>query len=147
VHNDVSPVLAQTFTDPFTVFSAKRFPGVPGEFKRFKLTVALLNIYLLDTTALSIAFGNQGQKIPLVSFLIHSFFFLHLPPSFSVIFLVYPAKERKTFFYQLFPRKAQTDANILPSLSFCQRNRHGPAKRRQRNSSSAEEDDSDEDAE
>ncbi|KAF7775707.1 hypothetical protein Agabi119p4_4100 [Agaricus bisporus var. burnettii] len=47
VHNDVSPVLAQTFTDPFTVFSAKRFPGVP------------------DTTALSIAFGNQGQKIPL----------------------------------------------------------------------------------
>ncbi|CAA7260087.1 unnamed protein product [Cyclocybe aegerita] len=47
VHNDVSPVLAQTFTDPFTVFSAKRFPGVP------------------DTTALSIAFGNQGQKLPL----------------------------------------------------------------------------------
>jgi hypothetical protein len=30
VHNDVSPVLAQAFTDPFTVFSAKRFPGVPG---------------------------------------------------------------------------------------------------------------------
>ncbi|KXN92292.1 hypothetical protein AN958_08523 [Leucoagaricus sp. SymC.cos] len=49
VHTDISPVLAQTFTDPFTVFSAKRFPGVP------------------DTTALSIAFGNQGQKIPLVS--------------------------------------------------------------------------------
>jgi hypothetical protein len=24
-------VLAQTFTDAFTVFSAKRFPGVPGE--------------------------------------------------------------------------------------------------------------------
>ncbi|KAF5322784.1 hypothetical protein D9619_000603 [Psilocybe cf. subviscida] len=48
VHNDVSPVLAQTFTEQFTVFSAKRFPGVP------------------DTTALSIAFGNQGQKLPLV---------------------------------------------------------------------------------
>lgn len=36
VHNDVSPVLAQTFTDPFTVFSAKRFPGVPGEFTRLE---------------------------------------------------------------------------------------------------------------
>ncbi|GLB34061.1 putative velB [Lyophyllum shimeji] len=47
VHNDVSPVLAQTFTDAFVVYSAKRFPGVP------------------DTTALSIAFGNQGQKLPL----------------------------------------------------------------------------------
>ncbi|TEB35746.1 hypothetical protein FA13DRAFT_1788354 [Coprinellus micaceus] len=47
VHNNVSPVLAQTFTDSFTVYSAKRFPGVP------------------DTTALSIAFGNQGQKLPL----------------------------------------------------------------------------------
>jgi len=47
VHTDVSPVLAQTFTEPFAVFSAKRFPGVP------------------DTTALSIALGNQGQKLPL----------------------------------------------------------------------------------
>lgn len=47
IHTDISPVLAQTFTEPFTVFSAKRFPGVP------------------DTTALSIAFGNQGQKLPL----------------------------------------------------------------------------------
>jgi len=47
VHNDVSPVLAQTFTKQFTVYSAKRFPGVP------------------DTTALSIALGNQGQKLPL----------------------------------------------------------------------------------
>ncbi|PIL37344.1 hypothetical protein GSI_01037 [Ganoderma sinense ZZ0214-1] len=47
VHTDMSPVLAQTFTDPFVVFSAKRFPGVP------------------DTTALSIALGNQGQKLPL----------------------------------------------------------------------------------
>ncbi|KLO05346.1 hypothetical protein SCHPADRAFT_911105 [Schizopora paradoxa] len=42
-----SPILAQTFTEPFIVYSAKRFPGVP------------------DTTALSIAFGNQGQKLPL----------------------------------------------------------------------------------
>jgi len=47
VHTDVSPVLAQTFTESFTVYSAKRFPGVP------------------DTTALSIALGNQGQKLPL----------------------------------------------------------------------------------
>ncbi|KAF8663496.1 hypothetical protein AX16_001064 [Volvariella volvacea WC 439] len=47
VHNDVSPVLAQTFTDPFIVYSAKKFPGVPA------------------TTALSIAFGSQGQKLPL----------------------------------------------------------------------------------
>ncbi|TFK55605.1 hypothetical protein OE88DRAFT_639058 [Heliocybe sulcata] len=47
VHTTHSPILAQTFTDPFTVFSAKRFPGVP------------------DTTPLSIAFGNQGQKLPL----------------------------------------------------------------------------------
>ncbi|KAH7930656.1 hypothetical protein BV22DRAFT_1054359 [Leucogyrophana mollusca] len=48
VHTESSPVLAQTFTEPFVVYSAKRFPGVP------------------DTTALSIAFGNQGQKLPLV---------------------------------------------------------------------------------
>ncbi|KAJ7167483.1 velvet factor [Mycena filopes] len=47
VHTSVSPVLAQIFTEPFTVFSAKRFPGVP------------------ETTALSIAFGNQGLKLPL----------------------------------------------------------------------------------
>ncbi|KAI0089059.1 velvet factor-domain-containing protein [Irpex rosettiformis] len=47
VHTDQTPVLAQTFTEPFVVFSAKRFPGVP------------------DTTALSIALGNQGQKLPL----------------------------------------------------------------------------------
>ncbi|KAJ7498605.1 velvet factor [Mycena latifolia] len=47
VHTTVSPVLAQIFTEPFTVYSAKRFPGVP------------------ETTALSIAFGNQGLKLPL----------------------------------------------------------------------------------
>ncbi|KAF8514811.1 velvet factor [Hysterangium stoloniferum] len=47
VHTGISPVLAEIFTEPFTVYSAKRFPGVP------------------DTTALSIAFGNQGQKLPL----------------------------------------------------------------------------------
>ncbi|KAJ1308898.1 hypothetical protein OPQ81_004585 [Rhizoctonia solani] len=42
-----APILAQTFTDPFTVYSAKRFPGVP------------------ETTPLSVAFGTQGQKLPL----------------------------------------------------------------------------------
>jgi len=47
VHTNVSPVLAQVFSEPFTVYSAKRFPGVP------------------ETTALSIAFGNQGLKLPL----------------------------------------------------------------------------------
>jgi len=46
-HTNVSPVLAQAFTEPFMVYSAKRFPGVP------------------DTTALSISFGSQGQKLPL----------------------------------------------------------------------------------
>ncbi|KAF7290956.1 Velvet domain-containing protein [Mycena chlorophos] len=47
VHTSVSPVLAQIYSEPFIVFSAKRFPGVP------------------ETTALSIAFGNQGLKLPL----------------------------------------------------------------------------------
>ncbi|KAK7676886.1 hypothetical protein QCA50_020142 [Cerrena zonata] len=47
VHVESSPILAQTFTQPFIVYSAKRFPGVP------------------DTTALSIALGSQGQKLPL----------------------------------------------------------------------------------
>jgi len=47
VTTGTTPILAQTYTEPFTVYSAKRFPGVP------------------DTTALSIAFGNQGQKLPL----------------------------------------------------------------------------------
>ena len=31
VHNHVSPILAQTYTLAFDVFSAKRFPGVPGK--------------------------------------------------------------------------------------------------------------------
>jgi hypothetical protein len=31
VHNDVSPILAQTYTQAFDVYSAKRFPGVPGK--------------------------------------------------------------------------------------------------------------------
>ncbi|KAF7975105.1 hypothetical protein HWV62_10383 [Athelia sp. TMB] len=55
-HVDQSPILAQTFTEPFMVFSAKRFPGVP------------------DTTALSISFGSQGQKLPLVSMPITPFY-------------------------------------------------------------------------
>ncbi|KAG9015540.1 hypothetical protein FRB94_000145 [Tulasnella sp. JGI-2019a] len=47
VHEHVSPVLAQTFTEAFVVFSAKKFPGVPA------------------MTALSLEFGKQGQKLPL----------------------------------------------------------------------------------
>jgi Velvet factor len=31
VHNNVSPILAQTYTQAFDVYSAKRFPGVPGK--------------------------------------------------------------------------------------------------------------------
>lgn len=34
----VSPILAQTFTDSFTVFSAKRFPGVPGISQSFVMS-------------------------------------------------------------------------------------------------------------
>ena len=72
VHTDVSPVLAQTFTEPFVVFSAKRFPGVPGkEARRLEILGSLVadvpSLPSSDTTALSIALGNQGQKLPLVS--------------------------------------------------------------------------------
>ncbi|KAI0032953.1 velvet factor-domain-containing protein [Vararia minispora EC-137] len=79
-----APVLAQTFTDAFDVYSAKRFPGVPGT-SSFALplppewrapnpystapypfrSAPLTNERAVDTTALSIAFGNQGQKLPL----------------------------------------------------------------------------------
>jgi hypothetical protein len=47
VHTAVSPVLAQTFTDEFRVYSAKKFPGVP------------------EMTPFSLALGSQGQKLPL----------------------------------------------------------------------------------
>lgn len=43
VHNDVSPVLAQTFTEQFTVYSAKRFPGVPGTYSNFTSIFILLS--------------------------------------------------------------------------------------------------------
>ena len=77
MHGEVSPVLAQAFTEPFTVYSAKRFPGVPGKIKTsvksfYSPTLTLTALpptrMNVDTTALSIAFGNQGQKLPLVSF-------------------------------------------------------------------------------
>lgn len=48
VHENVSPVLAQTFTEQFTVFSAKKFPGVP------------------PMTALSLEFGKQGMSIGVI---------------------------------------------------------------------------------
>ncbi|KAJ7068583.1 velvet factor-domain-containing protein [Mycena amicta] len=66
VHTSVSPVLAQIFSEPFTVFSAKRFPGVPGTLLLGSFCFQMLNLRL-ETTALSIAFGNQGLKLPLVS--------------------------------------------------------------------------------
>ncbi|KAG8906128.1 hypothetical protein FRB99_007518 [Tulasnella sp. 403] len=47
ISEGISPVLAGTFTNPFTVYSAKKFPGVP------------------PMTALSLEFGKQGQKLPL----------------------------------------------------------------------------------
>lgn len=49
-------MLAQTFTDAFVVYSAKKFPGVPA------------------MTALSLEFGKQGQKLPLVSDCNHTFY-------------------------------------------------------------------------
>lgn len=42
-----APVLAACFSDPFTVFSAKKFPGV------------------CESTALSKCFAAQGVKIPI----------------------------------------------------------------------------------
>ncbi|KZV69887.1 hypothetical protein PENSPDRAFT_753052 [Peniophora sp. CONT] len=49
INTGFSAVLSEVYSQPFDVHTAKRFPGVP------------------DTTALSIAFGNQGQKLPLRS--------------------------------------------------------------------------------
>jgi hypothetical protein len=60
VHNDVSPVLAQTFTEQFTVFSAKRFPGVPGTWG-FRIIVAI------DYGGLCILINNQPFLFPFVS--------------------------------------------------------------------------------
>jgi Velvet factor len=81
VHNGVSPILAQTYTQTFDVYSAKRFPGVPGEFLRSRLLFTYPPLsknfsdwkHVADTTALSIAFGNQGQKLPLVRILSNIF--------------------------------------------------------------------------
>lgn len=48
-HGNVEPVLAEAYTEPFEVMSAKRFPG------------------MLDPTPLSRAFAKQGLRIPTVS--------------------------------------------------------------------------------
>jgi hypothetical protein len=50
-HTDVSSVLAQAFTDPFMVYSAKRFPGVPGEYLMF-------NNFLLPNATMDYGNGN-----------------------------------------------------------------------------------------
>jgi hypothetical protein len=42
-----SPILATAFSDPFTVYSAKKFPGV------------------IESTPLSKCFAQQGIKIPI----------------------------------------------------------------------------------
>jgi hypothetical protein len=44
---DKTPMLSSCFSDPFTVYSAKKFPGV------------------IESTALSKCFAQQGIKIPI----------------------------------------------------------------------------------
>ncbi|KAJ4340541.1 hypothetical protein N0V87_002526 [Didymella glomerata] len=46
-YGDKTPMLASCFSDPFTVYSAKKFPGV------------------IESTALSKCFAQQGIKIPI----------------------------------------------------------------------------------
>lgn len=38
IHMGSSPILAQAFSEPFTVYSAKRFPGVPGMFRYHRIS-------------------------------------------------------------------------------------------------------------
>lgn len=47
LNQDKARILASCFSDPFTVYSAKKFPGV------------------IESTPLSKAFANQGIKIPI----------------------------------------------------------------------------------
>lgn len=47
LNNGTAPVLASIFSDPFTVYSAKKFPGV------------------IESTDLSKCFALQGIKIPI----------------------------------------------------------------------------------
>lgn len=49
MHTGSQPVLAECFTPPFEVMSAKKFPG------------------MLDPTPMSQAFAKQGLRIPTVS--------------------------------------------------------------------------------
>jgi len=46
-HGEKTPMLASCFSDPFTVYSAKKFPGV------------------IESTTLSKCFAQQGIKIPI----------------------------------------------------------------------------------
>lgn len=74
-HTGCSPILAQTFTEPFLVYSAKRFPGVPGEHwppihshMHNATPIDIADIpCATENTPLSTAFAKQGQKLPLVS--------------------------------------------------------------------------------
>jgi hypothetical protein len=47
INKGTAPILASTFSEPFQVFSAKKFPGV------------------IESTPLSKVFANQGIKIPI----------------------------------------------------------------------------------
>lgn len=47
LNNGTAPVLASVFSEPFTVYSAKKFPGV------------------IESTDLSKCFALQGIKIPI----------------------------------------------------------------------------------
>ncbi|KAG2171675.1 hypothetical protein INT43_008055 [Umbelopsis isabellina] len=70
-------VIAQVFSDPFTVYSAKKFPGMTGKLQyptfdhiRWRgrwLTKIKISIYYLnlESTELSKAFARQGLKIPI----------------------------------------------------------------------------------
>jgi hypothetical protein len=71
-----SRVLAQAFSEPFTVFSAKKFPGMIGKrldpytpkyYANTKSRNTQKNwfILLLESTPLSRAFARQGVKIPI----------------------------------------------------------------------------------
>jgi hypothetical protein len=63
VRSDNSTVLAQVFTDPFTVFSPKKFPGVPCT-PQFFLGTKSTHPSFAAPTQLSQRLLQQGLKIP-----------------------------------------------------------------------------------
>ena len=75
INESPSRVLAQTFSNPFTVFSAKKFPGMIGRsFHSKKKNASTIHRYVMlivillppsESTPLSRAFARQGVKIPI----------------------------------------------------------------------------------